>query len=101
MPAVAIRHCVGHERPRGKQTWLVPGCHCEIGQSSNLAVWSAGCSNGSEAYSVALILEEVNHWSKHVILGTDIDEASLARARAGGPYRPTDVRNVPANILDK
>lgn len=70
-------------------------------QSSDLTIWSAGCSNGSEAYSVALILEEKNHWSKHRILGTDIDEASLARARAGGPYRPADVRNVPPAILDK
>ena len=29
-------------------------------QSSDLAVWSAGCSNGAEAYSIALILEEIN-----------------------------------------
>jgi chemotaxis protein methyltransferase CheR len=50
---------------------------------------------------VTLILEEMNHWNKHRILGTDIDDASLAKARAGGPYRPTDIRNVPSHMLEK
>ena len=52
----------------------------------NLAIWSAACSSGQEVYSIAMTIRESvgaggNHaWS---ILGSDISEPILARARAG------------------
>ncbi|MCR4394971.1 MAG: protein-glutamate O-methyltransferase CheR [Dehalococcoidales bacterium] len=64
-----------------------------------LKIWSAGCSNGAEAYSVALILEKLSPHRNHKILATDIDEGILRRAQEGGPYRHHEVRNVPAQML--
>ncbi len=50
-----------------------------------LRLWSAGCSTGEETYSLAMMLDEVpelRDW--HVtILGTDLSDAALQRARRG------------------
>lgn len=48
--------------------------------------WSVGTATGEEAWSVAALLEERRHAGEMAdwdVLGTDIDEASLATARAG------------------
>jgi len=52
--------------------------------SRTLRVWSAGCSTGEEAYSLALSARAVlpSGWKAH-ILGTDINFQSLERARRG------------------
>ncbi|MEX2182987.1 MAG: CheR family methyltransferase [Chloroflexota bacterium] len=51
-----------------------------------LRAWSAGCSSGEEAYSLAMLLEDVlperARWQVRVV-GTDIDTEALERARAG------------------
>lgn len=47
-----------------------------------LKVWSAGCSYGAEAYSVAMLLAEIAPGQSHRIVGTDIDHGILAKARA-------------------
>ncbi|WP_415183594.1 protein-glutamate O-methyltransferase [Phaeovulum sp.] len=48
-------------------------------------LWSAGCSNGPEAYSIAMVmadlLPEIARYDVR-ILATDIDQAVVARARA-------------------
>lgn len=51
----------------------------------SLRVWSAGCSTGPEAYSVAILLEEMEpgSWTRHRVIGTDIDREALAEARLG------------------
>jgi chemotaxis protein methyltransferase CheR len=59
-----------------------------------LRVWSAGCSNGSEAYSLAMLLQEIAPNHRHSILATDVDQTILDRARAGTGYLASDVRNV-------
>ncbi|WP_369058513.1 CheR family methyltransferase [Caulobacter sp. 73W] len=56
-------------------------------QSKRLRIWSAGCANGSEPYSVAILLsqmlgEKLPDW-RISILGTDINQASLDSAKAG------------------
>ncbi|HEV7263337.1 MAG TPA: protein-glutamate O-methyltransferase CheR [Falsiroseomonas sp.] len=54
-------------------------------ESRRIRIWSAGCSNGAEPYSVAILLrrllgEEIADW--HIaILGTDLNEAALSAAR--------------------
>lgn len=51
-----------------------------------MRAWSAGCSSGEEAYSLAMLLEEAlpdrARWQVRVV-GTDIDGEALDRARAG------------------
>jgi len=64
-----------------------------------LNIWSAGCSHGAEPYSVSMILDDISPLIRHRILATDIDESILQRARSGGPYPVTDVRNVGASQL--
>lgn len=66
-----------------------------------LNIWSAGCSNGSEAYSVAILLERLSPYRTHRILATDIDKNIITQAAAGGPYHPADVRNVPEDLKSK
>ncbi len=68
--------------------------------SPRLRVWSAGCSNGQEPYSLAMLLaEDVGSNSRHFILATDLDRSALGRARAGGPYSADDVANVSPRLL--
>lgn len=51
-----------------------------------MRIWSAGCASGEEPYSIAIMLKElipdIENWSI-TILGTDINTASLERARTG------------------
>lgn len=62
-----------------------------------LKVWSAGCSNGSEPYSLAILFDELTTMrSSHYLLATDLDRSILARAKARGPYSAEDTRNVNA-----
>ncbi len=66
-----------------------------------LNIWSAGCSNGAEAYSVAMLLDRLSPYRKHRIMATDIDKVILDHAAAGGPYGAAEVRNVPPALLEK
>ncbi|MGI9427268.1 MAG: CheR family methyltransferase [Bythopirellula sp.] len=51
-----------------------------------LRIWSAGCANGAEPYSIAICLQEngyrLQDWSLQVV-GTDISEEMLSTARQG------------------
>jgi chemotaxis protein methyltransferase CheR len=66
-----------------------------------LNIWSAGCSNGAEPYSVAILLRELSPGVNHRIFATDLDETVLEQAAAGGPYSASDVANVRPEYLLK
>ncbi len=67
-----------------------------------LRIWSAGCSTGQEAYSIAMLLlenfPEVRFWDVK-ILGTDLAERVLESARRG-EYSQSEVgRGLPDSYL--
>jgi chemotaxis protein methyltransferase CheR len=66
---------------------------------SKLNIWSAGCSHGQEAYSLRMLLDTIP--GTHRILATDVDIETVNVARAGGPYAPETIKNVPATMLSK
>lgn len=57
-------------------------------------IWSAGCSIGAEPYSLLITMEELNPDIKYSILATDLDRSALEKARAGGPFRQDEVKNI-------
>ncbi|HEX5120800.1 MAG TPA: CheR family methyltransferase [Pseudonocardiaceae bacterium] len=58
-----------------------------IDPGQEIRVWSAGCSTGEEAYSLAIVLAEalgIDECTRRVkIYGTDVDEEALREARSG------------------
>jgi chemotaxis protein methyltransferase CheR len=63
-------------------------------RGASLRVWSAGCSNGAEPYSLSILLQELGPERAHSILATDVDQTILDRARRGTGYLAADLRNV-------
>jgi len=66
----------------------------------DINIWSAGCSNGEEPYTVAIILEELNAHNRASILAGDFDQKALERAREG-KYSWRQVEKVPTALLGK
>lgn len=67
-----------------------------------LRIWSAGCSSGEEAYTIAMLLTE-NHFYERAafeIFATDINQQVLARARKG-IYRENAFRATPPEVLER
>lgn len=64
--------------------------------SPRLKIWSAGCSSGDEPYSLAMLLDEAGRGTTSTLLATDLDPASLDKARGGGPYVADALKNVSA-----
>ena len=60
--------------------------------------WSAGCSSGEEAYSLAILLTDTNRVSQSAILGTDISRPAVARAREG-VYRAWSLRGLDEELV--
>jgi len=67
-----------------------------------LMLWSVGCSSGEEAYSLAITAAEALHGSNvpFGVLGSDISEAALAKARTGR-YSSRRIANVPGDLLER
>jgi chemotaxis protein methyltransferase CheR len=77
----------------------------ESPKNSQLRVWSAASSSGQEALSVSMVLKEWNLKNSQNIqfsvLGTDISERILKRAKAA-QYTQLEVqRGLPQNLLNK
>lgn len=61
---------------RDLRTEILP----KLGTYPFIRIWVAGCSTGEEAYSVAIILKELNLLHKSLIYATDINSAVLETA---------------------
>jgi chemotaxis protein methyltransferase CheR len=75
---------------------VLPGLIARARAGERIRIWSAGCSTGEEAYSIAICIlnafpEAVGHDLK--ILATDVDRAALARA-AAATYAPNSLRDL-------
>jgi chemotaxis protein methyltransferase CheR len=68
-----------------------------------LRIWSAGCSSGEEAYTLAMLVEEifpqVQNWRFEVV-ATDIDENMLKKV-AEARYGTRSIHDVPEEFRDK
>jgi chemotaxis protein methyltransferase CheR len=69
-----------------------------------LRFWSAACSTGQEAYSLAILVREhlraLNHWDIR-IEGTDLCAGAVERARAGSYHRIEIGRGLPAGYVPR
>lgn len=87
---------------RGK---LLPELITAKRESGNLSfrIWSAGCSQGQEIYTIALLLLElipdIDHWRIH-LLGTDINNEVVAKA-IRGRYSEWSFRATPPTIRER
>lgn len=68
----------------------------------HLRIWSAACSSGQEAYSIAMLLDQhlPAGWTAE-ILATDVSTAMLARVEAGRYSQVEMNRGLPATHLVK
>lgn len=65
-----------------------------------LRVWSAACSTGEEAYSMAMVLDECRGVRPFEVIGTDISSRVLSRARTGH-YPEQRTRHIPVPYLKR
>lgn len=96
---------------RNAETWnllgrdLIPRL-CAPG-SDEIRVWSAGCSSGEEAYTLAILATEhlerggrSGELDRLIVDATDVDRLSLERARAAR-YRAENLVEMPRELVDR
>jgi len=71
---------------------------------ADFKIWSIGCANGEEPYTLSLLwkekFKEISPQIDFSILATDINENLLARAREGR-YKKSSLKEVPQDILGR
>jgi chemotaxis methyl-accepting protein methylase len=96
---------------RNAETWnllrrdLIPRlCAPGLGE---IRIWSAGCSSGEEAYTLAILAAEHlegagrgHELRRLVVDATDVDRLSLDRAQAAR-YRPENLSEMPPELLGR
>jgi two-component system, chemotaxis family, CheB/CheR fusion protein len=69
-----------------------------------IRIWSAGCSSGEEAYTIAILLAEalgIDKFRERVkIYASDLDEQALAQARQAS-YTNREIIGIPAHLIEK
>jgi chemotaxis protein methyltransferase CheR len=76
------------------QTQLLP----ELAETGQVRAWSAGCSYGAEAYTLATICHVTLPGRRVSIQGTDIDKRMVERARLG-VFSDDDARSAPEHLM--
>jgi chemotaxis protein methyltransferase CheR len=76
------------------QTRLLP----ELAEHGQVRAWSAGCSYGAEAYTLATLCHVAIRGKRVTIAGTDIDKRMIERARLG-LFSDEDARTAPEQLL--
>ena len=81
---------------------LLPPLIQERAASRRISIWSAASSSGQEAYSLAMLLLEMGLKGWNIqILGTDLSDQMVERARAGRYLQIEVNRGLPAPYLVK
>ena len=74
------------------------------GRTSPLRIWSAGCSRGPEAYTLAMVAlrarNDVSSRAPLEVLGTDLNETFLAEARRA-TYDASTLQDLPASLRNE
>jgi chemotaxis protein methyltransferase CheR len=96
---------------RNAETWnllrrdLIPRL-CAPG-SEEIRMWSAGCSSGEEAYTIAILAAEhldragrAGELERLTVDATDVDRVSLERANAAR-YRPENLTEMPRELVGR
>jgi chemotaxis protein methyltransferase CheR len=65
---------------------VLPGL---LGRCGGLSAWSAGCSDGSELYSVVLMLRRLGALARSRLLGSDLSAGRVELARRGAMVSAT------------
>ncbi len=72
-------------------------------RKKRLRIWSAGCSTGEEAYTIAFILTQaiydLNLWDIEII-GTDINKNSIKKSK-NGVYTKNSFRGVEKGLINR
>jgi chemotaxis methyl-accepting protein methylase len=62
------------------------------------AIWSLGCSEGQEVYSIAMLLAQNGMLARALLLGTDCRPDAIRAARAG-QFEVGALKGVPADMI--
>jgi chemotaxis protein methyltransferase CheR len=65
-----------------------------------LRLWSAGCATGEEVATLLIMLEEAGADPGSMVLGTDISEPALSRARTMS-FHVEQIRRLPSHLRDR
>ena len=87
---------------RHPEQWAALGATIlpELARGGRVRAWSAGCSYGAEAYTLAAVCRESIPAARVEIKGTDLDHRMVARARAGR-FTADDARGAPTASFDR
>jgi len=79
------------------EQWILPSLLADKSDNSELRVWSAGCSSGQEAYSLAMLVENLqmktSRQLRYRIIATDISESALLQG-IKGEYSESDIQRI-------
>ncbi|MBI6546569.1 MAG: protein-glutamate O-methyltransferase CheR [Cyanobacteria bacterium NC_groundwater_1444_Ag_S-0.65um_54_12] len=79
------------------EQWVLPEL---LRHFPRLRIWSAGCSIGSEIFSVAILLDRLGMLGCCELVGTDIDSEVLKNA-SSGVFAPHEQKGLTAELIDR
>jgi chemotaxis protein methyltransferase CheR len=82
---------------------MLPYFRKTYGSRKKLRIWSAACSAGQEAYSLAMLVKDqmpqLQNWQIDIV-GTDISQEMINQGKAG-TYSELEIQDLPTELLHK
>jgi chemotaxis methyl-accepting protein methylase len=83
------------------RTHILPSLRAARAPGGRISVWSAGCSTGQEAYSIAMCaLDDAANHGDFTVWGGDISHQAIKIARQGR-YGPRAIATIPENYRQR